>query len=355
MKLVLGLKKMLRSVTVMTAVKTALATSVAWWLAVRLVGPAKPYMAALAAILSLNVTVADSVSRGLQRILGVLGGIAMAVLMAAWWGMNTWTVGLLVLFGLGMGRMLGMGALGTPQVAISGLMVWSMGHHRELGYAFARFADTVVGATVAVLINGLIHPVDLSPDAIDAAVSLLAMLAKSLTETSQALAETSSLKPEDLRRHGRMGDQGIVRLRQAIGQAEESLRWNVWARSARNRLRRVKAVEGLLERSHTQVRAMARMVGDLQGGGAGQRMPERALAEVIKQASVSLTALAEWLNGERLTPEWEALVDTERRLQAYWKEVDQGVDLLQRQLWAVALTCGRMVDDQRTFLQKSED
>lgn len=354
MKLVLGLKKMLRSVTLTTAVKTALATSVAWWLAVRMVGPAQPYMAALAAILSLNVTVADSVSRGLQRVLGVLGGIAMAVLVAAWWGMNTWTVGLLVLFGLGMGRMLGMGALGTPQVAISGLMVWSMGHHRELGYAFARFADTLVGATVAVLINGLVHPVDLSPDAIDAAVSLLAMLAKSLVEISQALAETSSLKSEDLRQHGRMGDQGIIRLRRAIRRAEESLRWNVWARPARSRLRRVKAVEGLLERSHTQVRAMARMVGDLERGG-GQRMPKRALAEVIKQASVSLTGLAEWLHGERLTPESEAVADTERRLQAYWKEVDQSVDLLQRQLWAVALTCGRMVADQRTFLQNSQD
>ncbi len=337
-----------------TVIKTALASALAWWLAGWLVGPSKPYMAVLAVILSINVTIAETLSRGLQRILGVLGGIVIAFVVAAVWGMNAWTVGLLVLLGLGLGRTFRVGVLGTPQIAISGLVVWSMGHHRELSYAMLRFVDTMVGASVAVLVNGLLRPSDLSQRATQVAIDLVDDLKTSVNEIGQTLLVPKNTVPSNLREHARESDKKMAACNQAVVSADESLRWNLWAGQSRSKVRQLREVARLLENTHTQVRAMARIVADLDEAGSLPSQPE--LAQVMADAATALNDLRAWLQGDASALESEAVAATAQSLDRYWKKsAGNDVKPYQTQLWAVALTAERLIGDRRQLGAPTQD
>lgn len=331
-----------------TVVKTALASSLSWWLAVEWLGRSKPYMAALAAILSINITMAETLSRGTQRILGVIGGITVAFAVAAFWGMNAWTVGLLVLVSLGVGQVFNLGTLGAPQIAISGLMVWSMGHHRELSYGLLRVGDTLVGAAVAIAVNGLLHPADLSEPAMGLAGVLLSTLKTSVQDIETGLRTPTEVKPSRLRAHARSSDLQLASLNGAIDAAERSLRWNLWASRGRRRVRRLQKISQLLEKNHTQVRAIARVVADL---AEEQKLHEEpALAEVMNQTANTFDALAVWLEGKDKNLSANAVSLTATALAQYWRSTALSMELAQTPLWSVGLTAGRLVADQEAFV-----
>jgi uncharacterized membrane protein YccC len=332
-----------------TVLKTALASSLAWALATWMVGPSKPYMAALAAILSLNVTVAETLSRGIQRILGVFGGIVAALLVAVLWGMNAWTVGLLVLFSLTMGRLFDIGALGSPQIAISGLMVWSMGHHDELRYALIRFLDTLLGASVAILVNALLHPSDLSQSALEAVLALIYHLSNVLEEAARALKGQGQMTPHALRDYARVSDVALGEFRHALMAADESLRWNVWGWRGRARVLRLHRLQSLLEKNHSQVRVVARLVADMQERGSCPSAPD--LAFTVESMAVALRSLEPWARCDDEPVQFRPAQTTADALSAFWKAMGIDDQASEPTLWSVALTIGRMLDDYEQFGQ----
>lgn len=239
-------------------VKTAVAAGLAWALASWLLGVARPYFAPLAAILSVQATVAESISRGVQRILGVIGGILLAIVFTHLLGLHAWSLAVLVFIAMAAGTRLHLGAQGIPQVAISALMVLAVGSQVR-GYAWYRALDTALGAAVAILVSALLWPPDFTPDAIDA-LRLLAMgLSTIMDEMQQDLA--GGLDPDEANRHlkkARAVDAGLHRARRAIRRAQTSLRWNPWHRGARVRLERLRQGLDVLDHTMIQVRGIAR-------------------------------------------------------------------------------------------------
>jgi uncharacterized membrane protein YgaE (UPF0421/DUF939 family) len=244
-------------------VKTALAAAVSWEVAVLLLGSRSPYFAPLAAILAGQVTVAESVSRGGQRILGVVGGLALSMVAVHFLGLSAWSVGFLVLVGMAMATALGFGPLAISQVAVSGLLVMSLGGKPD--YAVRRLLDTMLGAVVAVAVNAIVVP----PDATPAARSHLAGLSREVAGLLRRLAEDVE-RDRGVRRHvaeARRLSTRIEEVRQAVARARESLRYSPLVQRRRHRLGRLESGLSLLERVIMQVRGVARSLAIMEAAG----------------------------------------------------------------------------------------
>ncbi|MCY0878844.1 MAG: aromatic acid exporter family protein [Firmicutes bacterium] len=242
----------------MQVVKTAVAAGASWALAHWLFHSPKPYFAPLAAILSVQATVAESVARGIQRILGVIGGILLALVFTHWLGLHAWSLAVLVFVGMALATRLNLGPQGIPQVAISALLVIAIGAEVK-GYAWARALDTALGALVAAGVSMLLWPPDFTPDAVDTLRLLALGLADILHEIRQNVVDGLTLAHAN--RHlarARAVEQGLHQARNAIARAETSLRWNFWHRRDQARLKQLRHALGVLDHILIQVRGIAR-------------------------------------------------------------------------------------------------
>ncbi|POB11473.1 MAG: FUSC family protein [Sulfobacillus thermosulfidooxidans] len=238
--------------------KTGLAAGMSWFVAQSVFGTPRPYFAPLAAILSLQVTVAESIARGVQRVVGVAAGILVAVGAGYFFHLTAWSVGLVVYGAVFLASRLHMGAQGIPQVAITALLVMTVGRMAPQ-YAWIRALDTAVGVIVAIGINALIWP----PDATPAAEHALTILNQDVCDVLSAIRQDliSGLDSTHARHHlshARRLDQALEDVKQAIRQAEKSLKWNVMAKRRRQRLKTLRQAATVLEHALTQVRGIAR-------------------------------------------------------------------------------------------------
>lgn len=235
-------------------VKTALAASLSWALASWLVGE-RPYFAPLAAILSIQATVAASLSRGVQRSLGVVLGILLATAAAHWVGANPFSVGALVLVGTALASRMHLGPYATPQVAVTALLVLTLGGHTP-AYAVARAADTVIGAGLAVLLNATLAPADFSERARRSTRHTAAGLAGVWRCLGRSLA---SGQPVQILGRARGLEKGLRRSDEDLGLALESLRLSPLRSGSRSLLERTRHAQSALERAFAHTRGAARL------------------------------------------------------------------------------------------------
>jgi len=81
---------------VVYAAKTAVAAGLAWFVAAQVLGNPIPVFAPLAALLTVQATVWESVSRGAQRVAGVIVGVVVAFGFARVAGIHAWSIGVIM-------------------------------------------------------------------------------------------------------------------------------------------------------------------------------------------------------------------------------------------------------------------
>lgn len=223
-------------------VKTALAAGLGWWLARVAVGATRPYFAPLAAILIVQVTVAQTVSRGAQRVAGVVLGVAVAMVVTRFWGLTAWSIGGTVLAALALGSLARLGRQGTPQVAVSALLVMIVGAQTRAEYAWLRVLETLVGAAVGVAVNALLIPANYLPEAEAALGDLLREQATVLRGVAAALGGEAAMGGDGRAAldRARAAGRRLAGVRVAVRQAEESLTFNLLAARQRRRLNRMR-------------------------------------------------------------------------------------------------------------------
>jgi hypothetical protein len=144
--------------------KTAFAAGLAYWLGSHVPHVQSPYLAPIVAILVMQLTIADSVTSALQRLVAVMIGAPLAFVVAAVFGVNPLTVALMVLVSFVVGARFSLNAQGLPQVAITALLVMLVGSP-HVGYALSRVAETAIGGIVGILVNALVAPPSYLPRA----------------------------------------------------------------------------------------------------------------------------------------------------------------------------------------------
>lgn len=236
-------------------VKTSLAAGISWLVASLLPHSPYPIFAPLAAILIMQVTIANSIEKALYRILGVIGGVCVGVLVGYFFTVGTISITLVVLLGMAVSTAFRLNPQVTSQVAVSALLVLDYG--RMQGYVVGRIGETVVGSVVAVVINILICPPKSSP----AVRQQIRQLTKNLAEVLQNM-QISSQAEQTL-----MSARTLViqteKTYQSLTLALQNLQFTPFWSHERLLIEDLLRVMSGLEHMATQVRGIARGFFDL--------------------------------------------------------------------------------------------
>ena len=275
--------------------KTTLAAVISWELARLLPGSQPPVLAPLTALLVTQLTLVKTITGSLQRVASVTAGVLLALAAADLLGLHWWSVGLVIFVSLAVGQVLKLGSH-RIEMAVSALLVMTLGG--TPGVARTRVLETLIGAGVGVLVNAvLVPPVYIRP-ASEAIYGLADDMARVLEGAAADLAEGWSGEDAYERlREARELDGEVGEAREAISQAEDSLRLNPRRRlvvgDPSDELR-----EGMstLEHSVILVRGLMRSLVDLDtatGGGGPDPALAAAVRELLEELAVAVRTFGE--------------------------------------------------------------
>ena len=207
--------------------------TVAAFVAAELVGlrDPPPLIAALTALLVVEATLASTLVSGLQRVLSVVAGVALAVVLASIVGLTWWSLGALVAASIVVGQLLRLGPH-LLEVPISAMLVLGVGHAAGAeSVASGRIMETVVGAIAGVLVNVAFPPPVATRDASRAVTAFAKEIAALLSVAAEALeggpipGDLAAQWLEDARRLTRHAP----RVDRVLAHAEQSRRLNLRA------------------------------------------------------------------------------------------------------------------------------
>ena len=188
----------LRYTRVQLAVKAALAVAIAWTLAPLVPGVAAqyPYYAPLGALISMYPTVSGSAKVGVQVLIGLVTGMALALIVLLFGGPSVWTIALVVGLGVLFAGISRLGA-GREYLPMAALFVLVMGGDDPDGYSIGYAVQMLVGVGVGLTVNATIFPPLHLNGAVDGLASLRLSLARQLKEMGTAISESWPPEHED--------------------------------------------------------------------------------------------------------------------------------------------------------------
>jgi hypothetical protein len=193
-----------------------------------------PLLAALTALLVVQATLTSTLLHGVQRVVSVVAGVALAVLFVAVVGLTWWSLAALVAVSILVGQLLRLGPH-LVEVPISAMLVLGVGASGAETAGGGRILETLIGAAVGMLVNVVVPPAVRTRYAGQAVEKFAGEIAGLLGTASAALlagpvtAEQSAGWLQDARRLNRH----VPRLDRALAEAEESRRLNVRALASR--------------------------------------------------------------------------------------------------------------------------
>lgn len=268
------------------AVKTALATILAWVVSELLIsdGP-PPVFAAIAAMLVVQPSLNQSLTKGVERSAGVVAGVMLATGLGLAFGDASWVVLVAVSAALLLSWGLRLTTGSANQVAISALLVLAMGASTP-DYAYVRVVETGIGAVIGIIIHlALVPPVALSP-----ARTALEVLGEETAQSLERLAD-ALVRPKtrpgrllllaDARRLHPLLDEAT----EALDAAEDSLALNPRARRYRDELVAMRESLETLRKIGTQTRGMTRAFIDHYDDKVCQEPVVAGIAEELHRAA----------------------------------------------------------------------
>lgn len=278
------------------AAKTALAVGIAWTIAPHMPGVADeyPYYAPFGALISMYPTLMSSAKTGLQTLLGLGAGIALATLVLMTVGPSVWSIAAVVGVGVIVSGTGWFGA-GREYIPMAALFVLIIGGADAEDYSFGYVTQTAVGVIVGLLVNAIIPPAPLVSEAAARIDAFQQRLAAHLDDIAAALTE--EWPPE---RDGWMQDAGALAetsrsLRDALIEADESRRGNPRAWHGRGDTSEEHArLETLVEVAH-QIRDVSGCLSDTINDRPSAFPLDPALVDPLAAAC---QAVADLLGGE---------------------------------------------------------
>jgi len=278
------------------ATKTAVACGASWYLAADVLGHGVlSVFAPLAALLTVQVTIWQSVSRGLQRVLGVVVGVVVAGGFGHLAGVQAWSVALTIFVALLLGRALRLGVQGSIQVPVSALLVLVLGA-TTASYGVDRVVDTAIGAGTGILVNLVVFPPTQLGEASAAVAALTRSLASVLRDMAAGLdrqasgGELEAQPPDALLAAARRLGRRVSRTASAVRQAEESCRFNPAGRRSGPTLERLRAAVPVLEMIERQVRGIARAIVEAGPEWALPARTSKALSRLLSDVAAQMEA-----------------------------------------------------------------
>lgn len=285
----------------------------------------QPLLAPLTAMLVVQVTPLSLLASGLDRVIAVVAGVALAIGFAAVVPLEWWSLGVLILISITIGQFLRLRS-NLVEVAISAMLVLGVGAIGAEAAAWQRIAETLVGAAVGIIATLAFPPKVASSDAghaIDGLADAVSELLLRAAGELDAMAEGESHRLPGAAREwlddARRITHNIPVVGAALLRAEEGRRLNV--RAVRTPHVEPGLRQGLEALEHTAVaiRGLMRSVADASDG---DWLDEDYASDVLRDLAETFRTLASGADafGELVRHEGDVQISLSRddidRLQA---------------------------------------
>jgi fusaric acid resistance family protein len=219
-------------------------------------------LAPLTALLVVQVTLTSTLHSGIERVVSVVVGVLLAIIFSAVVGLVWWSLAALIAVSIIVGQLLRLGP-NLIEVPISAMLVLAVASAEQGEVGFDRIYETLIGATVGVLVNVAFPPAVRRYDAgarvaqfAERIASILDVAADDLTAGPVGTRARSWL--EDARRLNRH----VPSIEDEITSFEESRHLNVRALGTPNTAHGLRIGFEALEHSLVAVRSLFRSIVD---------------------------------------------------------------------------------------------
>lgn len=278
--------------------QTAVAASVAWYLVILILGHEQPFVAPIAAVISLGATAGRTGRRAVEWFFGLSFGLAIADLVMSVIGRGTVQIGVVVALAMAAAIFLGAGPLVITEAGVTALLVVTL-DPSTAGPAPDRFLDALVGSCVALAVHSL-FPVDPKLLVKQAARPIFNDLRAALEEVASALAGGDPDRAEAALRRARGVDVRVAGLREALETGFETARLSPSRRGSLKRLVPYAEATDSLDLAVRNTRVLARdTVGLVHRGEPAPAL----LGEAVLDLARAVGDLAGYLDEPGRVPE----------------------------------------------------
>jgi uncharacterized membrane protein YccC len=281
--------------SLMWSVRITVAATASYLVASLFFPGTQPLLASLTAMLVVQVTPLSLLASGLDRVVAVVAGVALAVAFAAVVPLEWWSLGALILISITIGQFLRLRD-NLVEVAISAMLVLGVGAIGAEAAAWQRIAETLVGAAVGIIATLVFPPKVASSDAgraidglADAVSELLVRAAAELDAMADGEPQRLSGAAREWLDDARRITHDIPVIGAALLRAEEGRRLNVRAVHTPHVEPGLRQGLEALEHTAVAIRGLMRSVADASDG---DWLDEDSATVVLRELAETFRALA---------------------------------------------------------------
>jgi uncharacterized membrane protein YgaE (UPF0421/DUF939 family) len=272
-----------------SVLQMGVASGVAWVIATDVLGHAQPFFAPVSAIITLGLTVSQRGRRAVELSLGVAVGIAVGDVLVFLIGVGPAQLALVVMLAMAIALFLGSGQMMATQAAVSAALVATLQPPTN-GITFARFLDALVGGGVALIVNGLVLPLDPVRLIRRQAWPLLDELAATLEDAAEAIVRRDRKLAEAALIRARALDELGDRFNEAVAVGRETTRVAPLRRRSRGRVEDLAEASRRVDLAVRNVRVLAR--GTIRAIRLDENVPP-AVADAVRELAMAVRAFAD--------------------------------------------------------------
>ena len=271
-------------------VQTALAATLAWSAAALILGHERPFVAAIAAVISVGAVAGQTLKRAAEWILGVAVGLAVADLIMLAIGTGPVQTGVMVGLAMSVALLLRGGIMFWTEAGVSALLVSGL-DPTTYGVSPDRFLEALIGGGMALAVSAT-FPSNPSLRARQAARPVLADLATVLRDVAAALIGGELAPAQGALWEARRVDLPVARLREELDGGYQIARYAPPRMRHLDHLGYYAVAADQLDLAVRNTRVLARAAGTL----VRERGPAPGgLVEAILGLALAVEALAGYL------------------------------------------------------------
>jgi len=270
-------------------VQAGVAAGLAWVIATEVLGHEQPFFAPVAAIITLGLTISQRGRRAVEVAVGVAVGIAVGDLLVLAIGVGAAQLAIVVMLSISLAIFVGSGQMLANQAAVSAALVATIQPPTD-GITFARFLDALVGGAVAVIVSGLLLPVNPLRTVRRAARPVLDELAATLDDIATAILERDRGLAEAALVRARAIDGLLVEFADAVSVSRETTRYAPPRRRYRGRVEDYAGAASRIDLAVRNVRVLAR--GTIRAVRLNENVPPE-VAQAVRDLAIAVRAFSE--------------------------------------------------------------
>jgi uncharacterized membrane protein YgaE (UPF0421/DUF939 family) len=271
-------------------VQTAVAAALAWSAAALVLGYERPFVAAIAAVISVGAVAGQTLKRAAEWIFGVAVGLAVADLIMLAIGTGPVQTGMIVALAMTAALLIRSGIMFWTEAGVSAVLVANL-DPTTYGVSPDRFLEALVGGGVALAVSAIL-PSNPSMRARQAARPVLEDLATALRDAAAALIGGDMELAQRALSEARRIDTRVAQLREELDGGYQIARFSPSRRRHLGHLSYYAVAADQLDLAVRNTRVLARAVVTMvreKGAAPGQ------LPEAILELALAVEALAGYL------------------------------------------------------------